>query len=180
MSPLHQDRAAGSADAVPVPSNPPPWTHRHAEVNGVRLHYVEAGQRGRPAVVLLHGFPEFWYSWRNQIPALAAAGFHVIAPDMRGYNTSGKPPRVRDYRVETLVDDVVSLARQVGGRVHLVGHDWGGVVAWLTAMWRPDVVDRLAVLNVPHPVPYLREVRRGFVQLLRSWYVFFFQLPWLP
>src|SRR5688572_27208798 len=114
--------------------------HRTAHLNGARLHYVEAGEAdGRPPVLLLHGFPGFWYCWRNQIPALAAAGLHVVAPDLRGYNTSDKPPCVADYRVENLVDDVAALARHVSpSRVSLVGHDWGGIVAWLTAMWRPE------------------------------------------
>jgi pimeloyl-ACP methyl ester carboxylesterase len=153
-------------------------------VNGVHLHYVESGDytAGR-TVVLLHGFPGFWYCWRRQVPALAAAGFHVVAPDLRGYNTSGKPRCVRDYRVEHLVDDVAALARLVspGRPVSLVGHDWGGVVAWFTAMRRTEAVERLAVLNAPHPAAYLRELRKyRSSQLLRSWYVLFFQLPWLP
>jgi pimeloyl-ACP methyl ester carboxylesterase len=155
-----------------------PWSHREAATNGVRLHYVEAGDG--PLVVLLHGFPEFWYSWRHQIPALAAAGFRVIAPDLRGYNESDKPPGVDAYRTETLVDDVDALIRHAGAaRAAVVGHDWGGVLAWLLPLWHPDVVERLAVLNAPHPAAYLRELRRGG-QLLRSWYVLFFQLPWLP
>jgi epoxide hydrolase 4 len=133
--------------------------------------------------VLLHGFPGFWHCWRHQIPALAEAGFHVLTADLRGYNTSGKPHCVRDYRIENLVEDVVALARHVspGRTVSLVGHDWGGIVAWYVAMRRPEVVGRLAVLNAPHPAAYLRELRRlGSGQLLRSWYVLFFQLPWLP
>jgi pimeloyl-ACP methyl ester carboxylesterase len=155
-----------------------PWTHRDAVVNGVRLHYVEQGQG--PLVVLLHGFPEFWYSWRHQIPTLAEAGFRVIAPDQRGYNTSEKPRGVRSYRVEHLVDDVAALIQHAGeSRATVVGHDWGGAVAWAVPMLRPEVVDKLIVLNAPHPQAYNRELRR-FRQLLRSWYVFFFQLPWLP
>jgi pimeloyl-ACP methyl ester carboxylesterase len=155
-----------------------PWEHRHAVVGGVRLHYVEAG--AGPLVVLLHGFPEFWYSWRRQIPALAAAGFRVIAPDLRGYNTSDKPAGVGAYRIELLVDDVAGLIGQAGARsAAVVGHDWGGVIAWVLAMRRPDRVGRLAVLNAPHPLAYRREVWR-LAQLLRSWYVLFFQLPWLP
>ena len=159
-------------------------SHRTSVVNGVPLHYVECGDptAGR-TVVLLHGFPGFWYCWRRQIPALAAAGFHVVAPDLRGYNASGKPRCVSDYRVEKLADDVVALARHLspGRAVSLAGHDWGGVVAWYVAMRKPDVIGRLAVLNAPHPAAYLRELRRlGSGQLLRSGYVLFFQLPWLP
>jgi pimeloyl-ACP methyl ester carboxylesterase len=154
------------------------WTHRWAAVNGVRLHYVEAGSG--PVVVLLHGFPEFWYSWRAQIAALAAAGFRVLALDMRGYNESDKPPGVENYRLEKLTADVAGLIRQAGAEcAHVVGHDWGGAVAWAVAMHRPEVVRRLAVLNAPHPAAYQRELRRPG-QLLRSWYVLFFQVPWVP
>ena len=136
------------------------WSH-HVSVNGTRLHYVAAGPAGGWPVVLLHGFPEFWFSWRRQIPALAAAGFRVIAPDLRGYNLSAKPPRVADYRVESLVGDVIGLIDRVaGGSAAVAGHDWGGVVAWYAAMWHPDRVARLAVLNAPHPAAYLRELRR--------------------
>ena len=150
----------------------------YAELDDVRLHYVEEGEG--PLVVLLHGFPEFWYSWHRQIPALAAAGFRVVAPDMRGYNLSSKPPAVRDYASEKLAADVRDLVYERGERsARLAGHDWGGQVAWLTAMAHPEVVERLAILNLPHP----RRLLHGWLdprQLLRSWYMFFFQLPWLP
>jgi pimeloyl-ACP methyl ester carboxylesterase len=153
-------------------------THRHVVVNGVRLHVVEAGTG--PLVVLLHGFPEFWYSWRRQLPALAEAGFHAVAPDLRGYNESGKPPNVRDYRLHCLVDDVAGLIAAMGEqRAVVVGHDWGGAIAWKLAMSRPDLVERLAILNSPHPIAFGRELRRP-AQWLRSWYILFFQLPWLP
>ncbi len=155
-----------------------PWSHQYAVVNGVRLHYVEAGSG--PLVVLLHGFPEFWYSWRHQIPALAAAGYRVIAPDQRGYNLSAKPPGVRSYRVGKLIGDVVALIRHLGHeRAVVVGHDWGGGIAWQTALTHPEVVERLIILNAPHPATFLRELRT-FAQLRRSWYMFFFQLPALP
>lgn len=152
--------------------------HREAIVNGVRIHYVEAGSG--PLVVLLHGFPEFWYSWRHQIPALAEAGFHVIAPDMRGYNESEKPHGVRAYRMEALTADVAALIRHTGARTaHIVGHDWGGAVAWAMPVHHPEVVERLAVLNGPHPGAFYRELKT-LDQLARSWYILFFQLPWLP
>ncbi|MEW5931062.1 MAG: alpha/beta hydrolase [Gemmatimonadota bacterium] len=155
-----------------------PWTHRDAVVNGVRLHYVEAGEG--PLVVLLHGFPEFWYEWRHQIPALAAAGFRVAAPDMRGYNLSDKPEGVDAYRIEPLVEDVAGLVRHLGvERAHLVGHDWGGVVAWYFAMLRPELLDRLAILNAPHPAAFAREIVKPD-QMLRSAYAGFFQLPAVP
>jgi pimeloyl-ACP methyl ester carboxylesterase len=153
-------------------------SHRFATVKGVRLHYVEAGSG--PLVLLLHGFPEFWYSWRHQIPALAAAGFRVLAPDLRGYNESAKPLGVSQYHIDMLRDDVVGLIRQAGvERAHVVGHDWGGAIAWHVALTRPEAVERLAVLNAPHPAAFLRELRT-LAQLCKSWYVFFFQLPWLP
>src|SRR5947209_9401748 len=131
---------------TPAVGTPEPWTHRHAVVNGLRLHLVEAG--AGPPVVLLHGFPEFYYSWRHQIPALAAAGFHVLAPDLRGYNESDKPRGVHRYRLDLLTEDVTGLIRHAGARqAGVVGHDWGGVIAWHLAMRRPEVVRQLAVLN---------------------------------
>jgi pimeloyl-ACP methyl ester carboxylesterase len=153
--------------------------HRFVEANGVRFHVVEAGDEGaddgegRPLVLLLHGFPEFWYGWRRQIPALAR-DFRVVAPDLRGYNLSAKPASGYDY--ETLASDVPALIRALGAeRAHVVGHDWGGMVAWLAAIFHPEVVDRLAILNAPHPAAYLRELGRNPIQMLRSWYVAAFQ-----
>jgi len=153
--------------------------HRYADLDDVRLHYVEAGE-GR-LVVLLHGFPEFWYSWRHQLGALAAAGYRVVAPDMRGYNLSSKPRGVRAYDVDRLARDVARLIAHcgVGHAAAVVGHDWGGGVAWAAAMRYPALVERLAILNVPHPVRLL-EGLRTLRQLRKSWYIFFFQLPWLP
>lgn len=144
----------------------------------MQLHYVESGS-GKP-VVLLHGFPEFWYSWRRQIPALAAAGFRAIAPDLRGYNDSPKPPETEAYRLIHVIEDVAELIRKTGAPCSLVGHDWGGVIAWYLAMSRPELVDKLAVLNIPHPVPFLRELRTSRAQKLRMVYQLFFQPPLLP
>src|SRR2546422_9841302 len=119
-------------------------------------------------VVLLHGFPEFWYSWRHQIPILAAAGFHAVAPDLRGYNETDKPIGVAKYRLRLLVEDVVALVRQIGAqRAAVVGHDWGGVIAWRLAMRHPELVHRLIILNAPHPAAFQRELRRP-EQWLRS------------
>jgi epoxide hydrolase 4 len=153
---------------------------RFADVGGVRLHYVEAGDG--PLVVLLHGFPEFWWSWRHQIPALVDAGFRVVAVDMRGYGQSDAPRRWRDYTVEQLAGDIGSLIAQLSddGAALLAGHDWGAVVAYGTATLHPDRVKRLAILNVPHPDTMLRTLQRSPRQLLHSWYMFFFQIPWLP
>ncbi|HEY3449737.1 MAG TPA: alpha/beta fold hydrolase [Myxococcales bacterium] len=156
----------------------PGATARLVHTGEVHLHCVEAG--AGPLVLLLHGFPEFWWSWRFQIPALAAAGFRVVAPDLRGYHLSDQPSRVADYRIDRLVGDVVGLMDALGEkRASVVGHDWGGLVAWAFAMAQPARLRKLAILNVPHP----RRMLKGLLcprQLLRSWYVFFFQLPWVP
>jgi pimeloyl-ACP methyl ester carboxylesterase len=153
--------------------------HGYADLPEARLHYVEAGEG--PLVVLLHGFPEFWYGWRHQIPALAAAGFRVIAPDMRGYNLSSRPPEVSSYEPRRLAGDINDLIAERGAsRAFLAGHDWGAAVAWITAMAHPEVVERLAILNVPHPRRMLEGLRRPGKQIARSWYMFFFQAPWLP
>ena len=153
-------------------------THYHADLGDVRLHYVEAGEG--PLVLLLHGFPQFWYQWRHQIPALVEAGFRVVAPDMRGYNLSDKPPGVRAYRIELLARDVERLILACGERTaSVVGHDWGAIVAWTVAMRLPGRVGKLAILNVPHPARFLDGLLSPG-QLLRSSYMFFFQIPRLP
>src|SRR3954466_2625964 len=153
--------------------------HRYAIVDGVRLHYVEAGEG--PLVVLLHGFPEFWWSWRHQIPALVAAGYRVVAPDQRGYAQSDRPPGWGDYRIWRLAAGVAGLISAVGEeRAIVVGHDWGAAVAWMVATLHPERVERLAILNVPHPDTMQRTLQRRPRQLLHSWYMFFFQIPWLP
>jgi pimeloyl-ACP methyl ester carboxylesterase len=152
---------------------------RFATVDGVRLHYVEAGEG--PLVVLLHGFPEFWWSWRLQIPALVEAGYRVVAPDQRGYAESDKPRDWRDYRIERLAADVAGLIEALGEKdADVVGHDWGAAVAWMVATLHPERVRRLAILNVPHPAVMQRTLQRNPRQLLHSWYMFFFQVPWLP
>lgn len=158
----------------------PALEHRRIAANGVTLHCVTAG-RG-PLVVLLHGFPEFWYSWRHQIPALAAAGFRAAAPDLRGYNDSDKPEGVEAYRMTELVGDVAALIQALGEeRAVIVGHDWGGALAYAFAMRHPEMTAKLAVLNCPHPEPFARALTEGdMAQLRKSWYMFFFQLPGLP
>lgn len=149
--------------------------------DGVKLHVVMAGAPDGPLVLLLHGFPEFWYGWRKQLPALAAAGYHVWAPDQRGYNRSDKPAGVSAYHIETLARDVVRLIEASGRKsVYLVGHDWGAAVAWWVAGRYPHLVKKLAILNVPHPAVMRRTVLEDAEQRKKSWYIFFFQLPWLP
>ncbi len=139
-----------------------------------------AGPREGPLVILLHGFPEFWYGWRHQIGALAEAGFRVLAPDQRGYNLSDKPRPLAAYSRDELARDVVGLMDAQGReRAILMGHDWGGAVAWWTALHHPERVERLVALNIPHPVAMARAMR-GLEQLRKSWYMGAFQLPWLP
>ena len=150
----------------------------YAQVGDVKLHYLEAGDG--PLLVLLHGFPEFWFGWRLQIKPLAEAGFRVVAPDMRGYNLSSKPEGIAPYTADQLAADLRGLIQERGAESGLlVGHDWGGTVAWATAMNHPEVVDRLAILNAAHP-RRLQQGLRSPHQLRKSWYFFYFQLPGLP
>ncbi|KAK3287182.1 hypothetical protein CYMTET_5299 [Cymbomonas tetramitiformis] len=155
---------------------------------GVKLHCVvceptSTSGESPPLVVLLHGFPEFWYSWRNQIPALTASGRRVVAMDMRGYNKSQKPVDVDAYSMGSLVADVESVIRKYApgeGRAELVvGHDWGGAVAWSFAMAHPDSFEKLAVLNLPHPQRFSEGLKTPR-QLSKSWYIGAFQTPFLP
>ncbi len=162
-------------------SPPSPFVSRTIATNGIHLHGVTAGPETGPLVLLLHGFPEFWYGWRHQIPALAAAGYHVWAPDQRGYNRSDKPQGIAAYGIETLAADVLGLIEASGReRVYLVGHDWGAAVAWWVAWKYPKRLHRLVILNVPHPAVMQRTVWRDTRQLRKSWYILFFQLPRLP
>ncbi len=152
------------------------WQHQYILTNGIRLHYVAQGEG--PLIVLLHGFPEFWYSWRYQIPYLAEHGYTVIAPDLRGYNETDKPRK--GYDIPTLLHDIEGLVKGLGQqKACIVGHDWGGVLAWEFAMNYPEMTESLIVMNAPHPAAMMRGMRT-FKQLRKSWYVFAFQIPWLP
>ena len=159
-----------SSTAPDAGGDPEEWRHETAHVNGVSLHYVRVdpdpatvdGATEPPLVVCLHGFPEFWYAWRHQLSPLADAGFRVVAPDMRGYNRSSKPAGVASYRPGELVGDV------------------RGLVAWEVAIREPDLLDRLVVLNAPHPERYRQTLRQSPRQVLRSWYAVAAQVPWLP
>lgn len=147
------------------------------ETNGIRLHAVIQGQG--PLMLFLHGFPEFWYSWRHQL-AEFARDYTVVALDLRGYNESDKPPAVADYQLETLVQDVAGAITALGSdRCILVGHDWGGLIAWETAYRFPTWLESLVVINAPHPARFGAGLRT-LPQLLKSWYIGFFQLPLLP
>lgn len=148
------------------------------EANGVRFHALAAGPADGPLVLLLHGFPESSRSWRHQLPALAQAGYRAVAPDLRGYGLSDTHG---PYDVETLAGDVAGLVAALGReRATVVGHDWGAAVAWATAHHAPEHVERLVVLNCPHPASIRHELLTNPRQLARSSYMFVFQLPWLP
>lgn len=151
------------------------------QLPSVRLHVAQAGPESGPPVVLLHGFPEFWWGWRQQIGPLAAAGHRVIAPDQRGYHLSEKPRGLAAYSLDRLAEDVVALLDAFGiERAPIVGHDWGAAVAWWTALRFPARVERLAVLNTPHPAAFRRLLRTDADQRRRVRYMLYFQLPWLP
>jgi epoxide hydrolase 4 len=155
--------------------------HVSVAVDGIRLHVVQAGPRDGPLVLLLHGFPESWYGWRRQIPHLARTGCRVWAPDGRGYGGSDKPSAIRAYAVDELTRDVVGLIAASGReRATVVGHDWGGVVAWRLAMRHAGSLASLVVLNAPHPAAMARALRWSLRQVARSAYAAFFQIPVLP
>jgi len=159
-------------------SNIKSLTHNYTHVNGIRLHYVEAGKG--PVVVLLHGFPEFWYSWRKQIPALAEH-YRVIVPDMRGYNLSDKPKGVEHYKPSILTGDIRQfILRITDGRATLIAHDWGGAIALKLAEQHPELLNKLIIMNTAHPRQLLKTFLTNATQLKKSWYMFFFQLPRVP
>ena len=162
------------SSSVRIPGH---WTHREISANGIRLHVAEAGTG--PLVLLLHGFPEFWWSWRHQLPALAAAGRRAVAVDLRGYGDSDKPPR--GYDLWTLSGDVAGLIRALGERqADLVGHDWGGILGWCTAALHPRLVRSVTVLSAPHPLAMREALLRDPAQRCASRYLAGFQVPWLP
>ena len=153
------------------------WQHEYIVSNGVKLHYVTQGEG--PLMLMLHGFPEFWYSWRHQIPVFAQ-NYKVVALDLRGYNESDKPQQQSAYVMSEFIKDVEGVIRGLGyNRCVLVGHDWGGMIAWYFAYAHLDMLERLILLNIPHPAKFAEGILTP-MQLLRSSYVFFFQLPKLP
>jgi pimeloyl-ACP methyl ester carboxylesterase len=153
--------------------------HQFVEANGLRFHVATCGEGDRLAL-FLHGFPECWYSWRHQLPLLARLGYRAWAPDLRGYGETDRPPRMQDYSMERLLDDVAGLIDASGSKsVTLLAHDWGGVIAWFFAMRRLRPLDRLIVMNLPHPAVMEKELRK-WRQIKKSWYVLLFQIPRLP
>jgi pimeloyl-ACP methyl ester carboxylesterase len=173
-------------DSPPAGSELPTGPHASCEecwldIGGLRIHAVTAGPKDGELVLLLHGFPEFWFGWRHQIGPLAEAGYRVLAPDQRGYNLSDKPRPVRAYGLDRLAQDVVEMIRAAGHRrAILVGHDWGAVVAWWTAVRSPTHVRALGTINAPHPLVMRRHLRTNRAQRRRSRYILSFQLPWIP
>jgi pimeloyl-ACP methyl ester carboxylesterase len=153
------------------------WQHAYITTNGVKLHYVTQGEGD--LMLMLHGFPEFWYSWRHQIPEFAK-DYKVVALDLRGYNDSDKPADKSAYVMDEFILDVEGVIKGLGyDKCILVGHDWGGAIAWNFAYAHPEMVERLIILNLPHPAKFAEGIRNP-QQLLRSSYMFFFQIPWLP
>ncbi len=159
----------------------PTIDHQFVQTNGITLHVAQAGDPDAPLVILLHGFPDFWYGWRRQISFLAAQGYRVWAPDQRGYNLSDKPTGIDAYRIDTLVADLIGLIDAAGcDSAYVVGHDWGAGVAWAAALSHPERVRKLVIMNVPHPTVLMDTLRHNPGQWLRSMYIGFFQIPLLP
>ena len=151
---------------------------QYIQTNNINLHVMTDGPENGTPVILLHGFPEFYYGWKDQIPALAQAGFRVIVPDQRGYNLSDKPKGISAYDVDILAKDIIGLFDHFGiQRAKLVGHDWGAIVAWTIAINHPERLEKLVILNVPHPDVMTEFVLKNSAQRKKSWYVFFFQIP---
>jgi pimeloyl-ACP methyl ester carboxylesterase len=153
--------------------------HERIQAGNLTFHVAACGE-GERLALCLHGFPESWFSWRHQLPLLARLGWRAWAPDLRGYGETDRPPRREDYAIELLMDDVANLIDASGAReTMLLAHDWGAIIAWYFAMRKLRPLSRLVILNVPHPGPMTREIRR-LSQLRRSWYALFFQIPGLP
>ncbi|ANU26889.1 alpha/beta fold hydrolase [Planococcus versutus] len=151
------------------------------ETNGIRLHLAAAGPEDGPLVILLHGFPEFWFGWKNQLQFLSEKGYRVVAPDQRGYNLSDKPIGIDNYMMDSLRDDVIGIIEHFQKKsAIIIGHDWGGAVAWHLAATRPEYVEKLIVLNIPHPQAMLKVLKKNPLQWMKSAYIAFFQLPHLP
>lgn len=149
--------------------------------DGVNLSVKIFGpQEGRP-IIFLHGFPEFWFGWRKQIPYFEEQGYYVVVPDQRGYNDSEKPKSVSEYSLKHLADDVALIVENLGlKKPVLVGHDWGAAAAWQSAINFPELFSKLIVMNVPHPRVMIKNLALNPLQFLKSWYMFFFQIPLLP
>ena len=151
------------------------------ETNGIKLHIVQKGDSESPLVLLLHGFPEFWYGWRQQIDFLAGMGFRVVVPDQRGYNLSDKPKGIDAYRIDNLTLDIIGLIDALKyKKATIIGHDWGGMIAWQLAIKYPERLEKLIILNIPHPKVMKKTLLTSWRQKRKSWYIFFFQIPGFP
>jgi len=154
--------------------------HKYMRVNGVKLHYVEAGDPDKPLMLFIHGFPEFWFSWRHQIRHFKK-NYRVVAMDTRGYNQSEKPAGIAEYTLDKLVEDVKGLVEGLGvSKVTLVAHDWGAGIAWNVAALYPEMMDNLIICNLPHVLALEDAQKETWSQRLKSWYMVFFQVPMLP
>ncbi|XP_071964698.1 epoxide hydrolase 4-like [Antedon mediterranea] len=154
--------------------------HGFLAVNGLKLHYVAAGDRSKPLMLFLHGFPECWYSWRHQMKAFCHL-YRCVAIDMRGFGESDRPSGRESYKMQLLVGDVKAVISALGySSCTLVGHGWGSIIAYTCSSWYPDIVDKLIVANGPHPTRYFEVLKTNLTQFMMSWYIFFFQVPFLP
>ncbi|VDP11558.1 unnamed protein product [Heligmosomoides polygyrus] len=190
---LVKDRLVYGKDCFTLKEHPKPkcldgWDEHYIQlklINGlsfqrIRLHYVQTGPDDKRLLLMLHGFPEFWYSWRFQLKYFADK-YRCMAIDQRGYNLSDKPKNIEDYRIDLLVNDIKELIDTLGYRqVYLMGHDWGAVIAWRFALYYPEMVDKLVILNVPHPSVLPKLMATSSEQRLKSWYIFMFQTPVIP
>ncbi len=152
----------------------------YLELPAGKIHYKSAGNPSNDTIIFLHGFPEFWYSWRKQLDYFSNQ-FHVVAPDLRGYNKSFKPSQVKDYKIGNIAKDVIELINHLGKeKVIVIGHDWGAAIAWHLMLMNENRFSKGVILNVPHPLVFKKKLQGNFKQLFRSWYIFFFQIPFLP
>jgi epoxide hydrolase 4 len=179
---IYRESIANAGPAAMTSSSNPAWPNVEIiriTANGINFEVATLGQGDRLALCL-HGFPEHAYSWRYQMPLLARLGYRVWAPNLRGYGATDSPSEVAAYKTRTLVEDVIGLIKVSGAKeVLLMAHDWGGALAWSVALIAPELIQRLVILNLPHPACFTRELRRP-LQLAKSWYIFFFQVPKLP
>lgn len=161
-------------------SDPQYGQHGFLQLQDVRLHYVETGDRSKPLMLFVHGFPEFWFSWRHQMKEFASTHW-VVAIDCRGYGESDKPKEQRDYKMELLEQDIAGIVHALGRQsCILVAHDWGAAIAWNVAAHNPTLIEKLVIMNGPHPVAYQHEIRTSFTQFMKSYYIFLFQVPVIP
>ncbi|XP_050400322.1 epoxide hydrolase 4 [Patella vulgata] len=161
-------------------NDPSLGTHNYIQLKNIRLHYVANGDENKPLMLFVHGFPEFWYSWRYQLKEFSK-DYRCVAIDQRGYNDSDKPAGMMNYKVGMMVEDLRQLIPALGYKTCvLVGHDWGGAICWAFAAAHKEMVDKLVVMNCPHRAAMAKYLRSHRSQFLKSWYMYFFQLPWLP